>query len=371
MRGRPVRLAFVHEEDNIFVISTDSGAKWPSHILRERSAELNAEGQQFRGLPFLVSEVTEKREIIQKFVNKYGEAYVSRYFAHPSRIIKIKIGPNGIAGKESYYEWLEEEFDTVADDYDEHIFGNIVNVLLRNRSLNVLRRYLPKNSSVLEIGCGTGAETLELLKDGHNVLAVDISGRMLRNIEEKARLEGLSDNLKTRKMSASMLDLLLREDGEQIYDLAYSTYGALNCEPNIEKMVGPLSLLLKRKGHFVAGVYNKFCLSETLIQLSSMKFNQLSWRLRNPVLEGRSRFCIDVYSFTPSEFFRIFSHYFTVNEIIGVPIIFPPSNYKKLFPFIKNRYNQIDWLDQKLSRVWPTKFLGDHFLMVLGQKSPE
>ncbi|MCW6168970.1 MAG: methyltransferase domain-containing protein [Thermoplasmatales archaeon] len=368
VRGKLVRLAFVYEDDTIFVISTDSGARWPSHILRERSAALDLMGQKRKGVPYLIGDLTEKREVIQKFTNKYGDAYVSKYFSHPSRIIKIKLGIDGGLDKENYYEWLEEEFDTVADDYDEHIFGNIVNVLLRNRSLKVLRQYLPKNSSILEIGCGTGAETLELLKDGHSVLAVDISGRMLQNIKEKAKLEGLNDKLETRKMSASMIDILLREEGEQMFDLGYSTYGALNCEPHIEKMARPLSLLLKKDGHFVAGVYNKFCLSELMIQLSSMKFNQLSWRFRNPVPEGRSRFCIDVYSFTPSEFFRIFSDYFNVSEIIGVPVIFPPSNYKKLFPFIKNRYRQMNWLDEKLSGVWPTKFLGDHFLMVMGQK---
>jgi len=363
--GRSVRLAYVAEGDQVFLISTDSNARWPSHILRERSAVMNIGGKKVEGVPALIKDEMERQSIIQMFKHKYGETYVAKYFSHPSRMIRVDLGNHERNGKNNYYEWLEEEFDSVANDYDAHISGNVVNVLLRNRSLKVLKSCLKRNSYILEIGCGTGAETIELLREGHQVLAMDISGMMLENLRKKAIREGVAENLRTCKSRASLLGLVLNEEGEKTFDMAYSTYGALNCEPNLSKVVEPLSLILKPNGYFVAGIYNKFCLSETLIHAASFKFNRIFWRFHNPILEGRSRFCIDVYSFTPSEFFELFRDRFSLRKIIGVPLLFPPSNFKKLFPFIQNRYDQLNRLDEALSQVWPTKFLGDHFLMVM------
>ncbi len=365
---KPVRLSYVAENDIVYLISTDFESRWPSHILREKVAAMDIKGSRVVGMPVLITKESEKKSVIQKFTLKYGETYVVKYFSHPSRMIRIEPGRMVTDISDKYYTWLEEEFDSVADDYDNHIFGNMINVLLRNRSLAVLRRHLSKNSRILEIGCGTGAETLELLKDGHHVLAIDISGRMLDNLNRKAEREGVSANLRTRKLKASMLGEILREEGEESFDLVYSTYGALNCEPNLMDMVEPLSVILKPGGYFVAGVYNKYCISEAILHIASLKLNRIFWRMRSPIPEGRSRFCIDVYSFTPSEFFEIFSTHFSREEIIGVPVIFPPSNYKKLFSFFSRKYDQLDRLDKKLSHAWPTKFLGDHFLMVLSNR---
>ena len=212
-------------------------------------------------------------------------------------------------GIDSYYLWLEEEFDSVAYNYDEHIFGNKINTLLRDRSIEFLTGYLPKKSRILEIGCGTGAETLKMIRDGHEVVAVDISSNMLDILYEKARKENLTDNLTTFKLRASMIDQLLKNFGDGYFDLTYSTFGALNCEPSIEIIPKYIFRLLKRDGYFIAGVYNKFCLSETMLNLLSLRLNRLLWRIKNPIKEGRSRFCLDVYSFSYPEFINLFNPY--------------------------------------------------------------
>ena len=362
---RPVRLAYVNESDILYLISSDFDARWPSHLLRERRADFVINGEHRSGVPELITTGEDRSIVLDKFIAKYGRDYVSKYFNSPARFLKIGVSTEPAAGGNSYYRWLEEEFDSVADDYDKHIFGNRVNVLLRDRSLRKIRKFAGKRQNILEIGCGTGAETIELLRDGHEVFAIDISGRMLENIQRKAREEGLIEGLGTRKLKASSVGDLLESFGPKSFDIGYSTYGALNCEPNIEDVPRALSMLLKPGGYFIAGVYNKFCISEIVSNVLSLNGSRLFWRLDNPVREGRSRFCIDVYSFSFREFMGIFGQYFRALETEGVPVILPPSNFRRLLELLGRRFEMLDAADRRISGIWPLKYLGDHFLTVL------
>jgi ubiquinone/menaquinone biosynthesis C-methylase UbiE len=363
--GKPVKLAYAESDDSIYVISTDFSARWPSHILRNGSASLTVNDSEITGFPALVTSPDDKEMIIGMFTNKYGSDYVSRYFSNPARYIRISMNGSKETAGSNYYTWLEEEFDSVADHYDNHIFGNRINMLLRKRSLEMMRKYSTRAARIIEIGCGTGAETLELLKDGHEVFALDISGRMLDNVREKANKDGYGSMLTTVKMRASDIGDILPTVGENAFDLGYSTYGALNCEPEIEKLPEVLSRLIKPAGYFVAGVYNKYCVSETLANIVSLKLQRLFWRFRNPISEGRSRFCIDVYSFSINEFMKIFGDHFERVETAGVPVILPPSNFNRIINGVSRKFDSLSTLDRLVSERWPWKYLGDHFLVAL------
>ncbi|QRF75926.1 Mg-protoporphyrin IX methyl transferase [Thermoplasmatales archaeon] len=363
--GDSIELAYVIEGEVIYLISSDYNARWPSYILRNRKADFAIGKVSGSRTPSLITSGEERENVLRKFTAKYGNDYVRKYFSRPARFIRLDVCTERQETGGNYYRWLEEEFDSVADNYDEHIFGNRINVLLRERSLKKLRKYLGKHQNVLEIGCGTGAETLELLRDGHEVFAIDISSRMLDNINAKARKEGIHERLNTMKLSASSIGELEGILGKSAFDAGYSTYGALNCEPDIEKIPGALSVLIKPGGYFIAGVYNKFCLSEMASNILSLNASRLFWRLKNPIREGRSRFCIDVYSFSFREFMSIFGSCFMALETDAVPIILPPSNFTRLINFLDQSYEKLDIIDQKLAGKWPMKYMGDHFLTVL------
>ena len=362
-----VKLAFCFNDDRIFLVASDYNTRWPSVVMRERWAEAEISDYKLSGVPHVVGKEDIKKFILDLFKQKYGTEYIEKYFSHPGKIIMINLGEEKPVN-DGYYSWLEEEFDGVAYNYDDHIFGNRINTFLRDRSLEFINRYLPKRSRILEIGCGTGAETMQLIRDGHEVVAADISSNMLSILYEKARNEKLLDNLTTLKLRASKIDQLLKKFGDGYFDLAYSTFGALNCEPSIEVVPKFLSRLLTNDGYFIAGVYNKFCLSETVIDIVTLKLNRLLWRIKNPISEGRSRFCLDVYSFSYPEFVNLFRPFFTPVNTIGVPVLLPPSNFKRLVNGFGSRYNIVRSVDKSLSSIWPFKFLGDHFLVALKQR---
>ncbi|MCL4341054.1 MAG: methyltransferase domain-containing protein [Candidatus Thermoplasmatota archaeon] len=359
-----VDLAFISEGQYVFLISSDSDSRWPSHLLRSGTTSLKIGDREFAGYASLITSDKEKSQVEANFRKKYGDTYFNRYFRHPGRYLKIDISGKSEPRQKSYFEWLEEEFDSEAGNYDEHIFGNRINRLLRERSLETIFQYVKPPSQVLEIGCGSGTETMEVLKSGCSVVAVDISGGMIRKVKEKAESAGLNHNLSTFKLRASQISEILKIYGPESFDLIYSTFGALNCDAEIEKIPPILEYLLRKGGHFIAGVYNKFCISELLINLTLLHFDRLSWRLRNPIPEGHSRFCIDVYSFSPGEFNSMFKGHFKLVGSLGVPVLIPPSNFKRFIGLTGKRFEKMNSMDRKLSGLWPWKYLGDHFISV-------
>ncbi len=52
-----------------------------------------------------------------------------------------------------------------------------------------------KVSSVLDLGCGTGAVTIELARRGYDMIGADISPEMLTVAREKAETEGVGDRI--------------------------------------------------------------------------------------------------------------------------------------------------------------------------------
>ena len=365
-----VRLAYTVLQDDIYLVSTDFSARWPSALMRSGQCNVRI-GQEMERVcyPSLVVDDALKKEILNSLMNKYGMEKYGRWFSSPSRFIRLGMkARNGASGdKEKYFSWLEDEFDSIADQYDTHIFGNRINVYLRDRSLKLLNSTFPKKSHILEIGSGSGAETVEMLKGGHEVVAVDISQKMLDTLSKKAGAVGLSERLTTIKLRASELQTLTVQYRGS-FDGIYSTYGAINCEPDISMLPEQMYNLTTNEGKVVMGIYNKLCVSDPMLHAVGLKLNRVFERMRAPVPEGRSRFCIDVYPYSSQYISRLFGDYFRTVRVEGVPVILPPSNYSsKMFPPGKNHSFLIS-VDSLLSTYFPFKFIGDHFLISMKRK---
>lgn len=369
VQGQLVTLAFASKSENVYLISDSFSNRWPSEILRSGTALLRIGTNEVKGEARLITSTSEKSSVMDLFRRKYGQEYVDNYFPRPGRFIAVSTGNVKEIGKWGYYQWLESEFDNIADEYDHHILDNRVNSLLRERSVELMKRVFPRRNHLLEIGCGTGTETLEMLKQGFEITATDISSRMIENIKEKARKEGLQERLTLHKLRAGRTSELVDLYGNQYFDGIYSNYGALNCEERIGDVPVQIHALLKDGGSFVTGVYNRYCLSELLAYAATFQLRKARDRLRKFSKEGHSRFCVDVYSYSPSEFYSLFRHYFRLRSLHGVPVVIPPSNMEKYVEKFTSHFDALKRVDRVIGNVWPFRAMGDHFLMVLDRKS--
>lgn len=364
---RTVPLAFVSDNGEIYLASSAKGSRWPAHILRAGSAEISTDDTGYRYRPVLISDDTRKKEIMERFRMKYGIENVTRWYGDYYRIIRLdpERDTPTVDEQAQYYEWLEAEFDGIAPDYDHHIYDNPVNSLLRERSLRLLNSVFKDGERLLEVGCGTGTETVELLRAGHEIVAADISQNMLNALRDKAAREGLTSRLTLVKINAENIGMLVKDYGDASFGGIYSTYGAINCVHRINVLPSGFHALLARNGHLVMGVYNRLCLSEILGYAAKLKIRNSVSRLRSMALEGESRFCIDVYAYTFMEIRKIFMEFFTPEYLEGVPVIIPPSNFVNYIDKFLRRFDRIKAIDYRLGTKWPFSLLGDHFLTVM------
>src|SRR5438094_3324473 len=88
-------------------------------------------------------------------------------------------------------------YDRYASRYDAVLIENKINAYMRSQMIDEERRTFSPGDNLLEIGCGTGDEALELAKRGRRVIAFDASEGMLNQAASKANRVpfGVSDSV--------------------------------------------------------------------------------------------------------------------------------------------------------------------------------
>lgn len=88
--------------------------------------------------------------------------------------------------------------------------------LERDLTWRYLKRYLPRQGSILEVGAATGAYTLDLAQLGYTVTAVDMSSALLDTCRERLEATGLAQQVKLVLADARDLSPI----GERNFDAA-------------------------------------------------------------------------------------------------------------------------------------------------------
>ena len=105
-----------------------------------------------------------------------------------------------------------------ADIYDIKRFSTAGGIRIHETELEILRsalNYIPINSNILEVGCGTGRFIIETSSMGYQVNGLDASPSMLEKLKEKT--EGLGKVINLRVGDADNLPY-----DDQSYDFVYS-----------------------------------------------------------------------------------------------------------------------------------------------------
>ena len=364
---RMVPLGYVRDGSSVFLVAKSRSADWPISILRTGSARLELPEGSFEGATRLVPPGAGQDHVLALFEAKFGRSQFLRWYERPARVIEVSpnaAGPS--AGPAAhYYRWLETEFDAIAKEYDHHILDNRMNRLLRDRSLARLLPTFRGAHRLLEIGCGSGLETLGLLRAGHEVTAVDISGAMLEVVREKARAEGLSERLTTVHSSAADLPGSRALAEGELFDGAYSTYGAVNCEPDLRVFRDAFGPRLRPRAPLLLGVYNRWCAFELIAYGLTGRWRRAFSRRTNPVRVGGSRFCVDVYAYSPGEVVRAFAPQFVLTGLAAVPLFLPPSDLSLYADRFARHFDRLDAWDARLGALPFFAAWGDHFLVTL------
>lgn len=272
---------------------------------------------------------------------------------------------------DTYYETLAARFDQAAKLYDatygrptEHGRGNPLIGWLHDEFLALARATFPPKAALIDLGCGTGTDAIELALAGYAVLGLDVSPAMVRQAQTKQAVHSIQRGTTFKTLPAGRLGHL---DERGPFQGAYSSLGALNTEPRLPVVAEELHELLEPGSLFVAMVMNRTCLFEQLRQFwrrdpTGILDRSGDWHTSRAGVGG---VVAPVKFYSPDEFAAVFAPYFTVESVRALPLWLPPVNLRELYNRAPQRYRLAIWRD-RLMRSWPGfRALGDHFVIVM------
>ncbi len=261
-------------------------------------------------------------------------------------------------------------FDAIAARYDEAFTSSSIGRAQRAAVWEEFATAFRGGDRILEIGCGTGVDACFLAGRGVEVLACDPSSEMIAVAARRIRQNGLQTLVRTQVLRAEEISTL--RSGE-LFDGAFSNFGALNCVSDLAGLARNLARLLRPGATVLFCWMGPSCLWEIVWYLGRGSKSKAFRRLRKNGVRAAvaDKAFIDVHYPSVRRLARIFAPQFRLQLVRGIGITVPPS-YLELWA---QRYPQ--WLrlcesaDSCIAR-WPGfRMLGDHVLVRLQRTSRE
>ena len=256
-------------------------------------------------------------------------------------------------------------FDRLAADYDELTSGEIFHVL-RQRTHRAFARHFDRDARVLEIGCGTGLDTVYLASRCRHVVACDPSEEMVTRAQRRLAHDGLEARATVMPCGLqdvqSFLDALTPHEP---FDGIVSNFGALNCVCHLAPLGAVARHHLRPAGTVLLGVMSRICAMEALYFTATRRPRLATRRLGTgavPVPVAG----IDVPTFYHriSELRATLGNDIQLRAIEGIGVVVPP-------PYLEARWQELPRavrgavlaIDGWLASWPPFNRVGDHTLL--------
>jgi SAM-dependent methyltransferase len=379
-----VRFSFL--QGSFFVIAGEANSDWVQNALNDGRVKLRTRELVFNAVANTASEY-EKARALEDFASKYGGRVVRDWYSNPSACLCLT--PEGpptqrgavrgegeatttfqqwLTQNKDYYQGIAAAFDSASEEYDFTISHNYINTWIRKRSIRELLNHAKPGDTLLEIGCGTGAEAIEISGYVSKIIATDISDKMIEILSKKIEARGLSKRIVPLHVRAADISKAVENAAAGKVHLAYSFNGALNSEPELGRFVNGLSSVLVPGGYFICSIRNSFCLSEAMSHAAVLQFERMAPRKKQPVMVSVGGMDIPAFYYPPASFLRFFSTEFELKRLYGLPVFLPPaylSDYYIKFRTVASMLEKFEWA---LGGHFPFNRVGDQSLFVFQKR---
>ena len=255
-------------------------------------------------------------------------------------------------------------FDRLAPAYDALVSGDTFRHQ-RAQTHAALARWIRPGSRVLEIGCGTGLDTLFLAALGARVVACDPSEEMISRTRRRLDASGSGERagllLCGLQELPRFLDALDHSEG---FDAIVSNFGALNCVSSLDQLGVLGRRHLRPGGSVIIGLIGRSCLCETLYFTLLGDRERAARRRAGTVSVPVAGVDVPTFYHRHGDITAALGHGFSPRGTIGIGVFVPP-------PYLEPRWQQlprplrvaIAGVD-RFTAAWPLlNQLGDHTLM--------
>lgn len=254
-------------------------------------------------------------------------------------------------------------FDRLAPAYDTLVAGDTFRHQ-RARTHAAFRRWIKPGFRVLEIGCGTGLDTMFLADLGARVIACDPSEAMLACTRRRLASPIASDRV--RLLSCGLqtlpqfLDVLDHAEG---FDAVLSNFGALNCVSALDGLGEIGRRHLRPGGTIILGLIGRNCLWETIYFTARGERDKAARRRAERVSVAVAGIDVPTFYHRNADVRSCLGAAFTLHSVIGIGVAVPP-------PYLESRWQQLPALCRRaaagfdrVAASWPLiNQLGDHTL---------
>ena len=257
---------------------------------------------------------------------------------------------------------IESVFDENAESYDSQFSFTWLGNYYRQRTQRVFAAYIPQQASVLELNSGSGEDAVYLVKSGHQVLATDISSRMLACVDKKTSANRLENRLTTRQLDIANLNQL----SGQKFDVILSNFGGLNCIKHWSKFAQDARHLLNEQGRMI------LCLMGPKVPWEWLWFGvrgEFSKAFRR--VSGHCEWKgANIYYPSLNEFTAVMQEAnFEQLHAEALGVLMPPSYVNAHVSRHQKVYIKIARLEERIANSKLACRLADHYLLVLQKQS--
>jgi ubiquinone/menaquinone biosynthesis C-methylase UbiE len=241
-------------------------------------------------------------------------------------------------------------FDRFAPTYDESWTNTPVGRLQRDAVWRHIEGLFKPGDHVLDLGCGTGEDSLWLMRRAVAITAIDASPGMV----QAARQRGV--NAQVMRIE-DLRRMATRFDG------AISNFGPLNCLESFDEFRSALTRIVRPGGKVALCLIGRFCLWETLAYAAQGRFAKAGRRWSGRNQSPSMGFTVAYPSVRAMR--RAMAREFTLEKVIGIGIAVPPSFVQWIPQPVLRSFAAIDRLIEGVPLI---RGLSDHRLLIFSRR---
>ena len=259
-------------------------------------------------------------------------------------------------------------FDAVAARYDETFTTSKIGQAQRMAVWSELAKTFRPGERVLEIGCGTGIDASFLAERGVQIVACDPSSEMIRVLRRRLEQTELRNLVETHVLGA---EDITRLQPAELFDGAFSNFGAINCISDLRRLANDLAELLKPGASAALCWMGPHCTWEQFWYLIHGSRDKAFRRLKRGGVQAIIADGLFAHVRYPSVEFlvRAFSPEFRLKSVRGIGIAVPPSYLETWAQRHPGLFRMCQHADLLLARCPGIRTLGDHVLVRLQRES--